>query len=315
MLEELKNLKFPGTKDATIFFLQSLAKYGDMSVDDLQVLCAHAPGQYQIVAEQMIKYCQCFELVQVGKKVSLKTELLPYVFSTELLSVYITRKSVESLFNEGILTASMFSFEITNQRFLFHNEMLPLAYSTVRNILVSQGFFIVMRSCIKTVFYVDSGYEKILSEYCKKQKNAMSLEQLKKKLEENALAGEKAEQFVFLYEQCRLGGESACKVKRISDIDVGAGYDIASFNGVTSREYDRFIEVKAVSSGNAFFWSINEYETAKLLESKYFLYLVDLSKIKDADYAPVIIKNPAMVIMQSSEWLIENQSFYVRPIE
>lgn len=256
MLQELRNLKFPGTKDAIIFFLQSLAIHGDMSVDDLRILCTHAPGQYQIAVEQMINYCQYFDFIRVNQTVSFNSDLLPFVFSAKALNTYITEKSVGILFGDGILAASMFSFEITTQRFLFHNEMLPLAYAAIRNILVSQGFFVVSRSRAKTVFYIADDYEKLVSEHCKKQKRTMSLEQLKKHLEENAIAGEKAEQFVLSYERRRLGGKAASKVKIISSIDVGAGYDIVSFNGTTSSEYDRFIEVKAISAGNTFFGRI-----------------------------------------------------------
>ena len=52
----------------------------------------------------------------------------------------------------------------------------------------------------------------------------MSLEQLKKRLENNELAGEKAELFALEYERQRLGPEGGKKVKHISDIDVSAGY-------------------------------------------------------------------------------------------
>ena len=52
----------------------------------------------------------------------------------------------------------------------------------------------------------------------------MSLEQLKKRLENNELAGEEAELFVLEYKRQRLGPEGGKKVKRISDIDVSAGY-------------------------------------------------------------------------------------------
>lgn len=314
MLEELKNLKSIGTREAIIFFLQSLATHGEMRVDDLRVLCAHAPNRYQIVAEQMINYCLYFDFIRIIQAVSLNPDLLPYVFSTEALNTYITKKSVEKLFSDGILTTSMFSFEISTKRFLFHNEMLPLAYATIRNILVSQGFFIVTRYQARTIFHIAVDYEKVISKLCKRQKRIMSLEQLKRQIEENELAGEKAEQFVLSYEQGRLGGEVAHKVKIISNIDVGAGYDIVSFNGPTSRGYDRLIEVKAVSAGNGFFWSSNEYETAKLMGSNYYLYLVDIRKINMFDYIPIIIKNPASIIMQSTEWLIETQSFYVRHI-
>ena len=80
------------------------------------------------------------------------------------------------------------------------------------------------------------------------------------------------------YEKKRLGVEGENKVKRISEIDVTAGYDIVSANSPNSTVANRFIEVKAVSE-NGFYWSKNEYDIAKLLAADYYLYLVDLSKM------------------------------------
>ena len=102
-------------------------------------------------------------------------------------------------------------------------------------------------------------------------------------------------------------------VRIISEVDVTAGYDIVSFNSPQSQEPDRFIEVKAVSN-SGFHWSKNEYEIAKLHGEKYFLYLIDLSKTADAEYNPVIITNPALTVMDSPDWLIEPESYYIRKI-
>lgn len=149
---------------------------------------------------------------------------------------------------------------------------------------------------------------------CVKKRKAMSLEQLKKRLENNELAGEKAELFALEYEHRRLGPEGGTKVKRISDIDVSAGYDIVSVNTPDSLKTNRFIEVKAISEAG-FFWSKNEYEVAKLLATDYYLYLIDLTKIYDDNYEPEIINNPAQQITENSLWLIEPQSYHIQKID
>ena len=89
-----------------------------------------------------------------------------------------------------------------------------------------------------------------------------------------------------------------------------AGYDIVSYNSAVSTKPDRFIEVKAVSK-EGFYWSNNEYETAKLLGAKYYLYLVNLSLIHQDDYLPEIINNPAEIIARGENWMMEPQSYRV----
>lgn len=101
--------------------------------------------------------------------------------------------------------------------------------------------------------------------------------------------------------------------RRISEVDVTAGYDIISYDSVKSKETDRFIEVKAIST-SGFYWSKNEYETAKLKGETYYLYLVDLHKINQPDYMPEIVQNPAVAIMESEAWLVEAQSYSIRHI-
>ena len=62
---------------------------------------------------------------------------------------------------------------------------------------------------------------------------------------------------------------------------MAAGYDILSFTESTNNASfsDRLIEVKAVSSVDfKFYWSSNEIAAARFHGSKYFLYLVPVSK-------------------------------------
>lgn len=163
-------------------------------------------------------------------------------------------------------------------------------------------------------FYVSPEYESLVASQCIRKRKAISLEQLKKRLKSDELAGEKAELFVVKYEKKRLGVEGENKVKRISEIDVTAGYDIVSANSPNSTVANRFIEVKAVSE-NGFYWSKNEYDIAKLLAADYYLYLVDLSKIDDDNYEPDIIHNPVQHIMENNLWLVEPQSYHIQKVK
>ena len=128
----------------------------------------------------------------------------------------------------------------------------------------------------------------------------------------NAQAGEKAELCALQYEKNRIKNYSLVeRIRIISDIDVCAGYDIVSFDSDESDDYDRFIEVKAVSNSTAFFWSINELNTAKLKGKQYYLYLIDLQKALNERYIPTIINDPANVLFDSEEWFVELQSFHI----
>lgn len=207
----------------------------------------------------------------------------------------------------------MFYFDSIQCCYAFKNELFPLALSGVRNVLISQGFLIPSRNTQTSRFYISPAYETLVAKHCKRRRKQLSLDQLKKQLEINELAGEKAEIFAFEFEKKRLGQPLCEKVRRISEIDVTAGYDIISFDSNQSLNLDRFIEVKAISNAS-FFWSKNEYEIAKLKGSTYYLYLVDLTRIDEKNYSPQIVQNPAVNIMNTDEWFVESQTYYVKHI-
>ena len=96
---------------------------------------------------------------------------------------------------------------------------------------------------------------------------------------------------------------------------MAAGYDIVSYDSDEAVEYDRFIEVKSYVGSPHFYWSNNEIETAKLYGNKYYIYLVDASKMIDEKYVPDIICNPAEEIIESAKWIVNPISFIVMPTE
>lgn len=146
------------------------------------------------------------------------------------------------------------------------------------------------------------------------EKKKTTQKELLLKLQKQQEDGAKGEQFVLEYEMRRLLNHKLLP-KRVSDIDVSAGYDILSCHDTSSISYDRYIEVKSYSGTPHFYWSSNEMKTAEVLGEKYYLYLVDLSAIEKngIDYTPQIIANPAKELC-GDDWLIEPNSYLVKSL-
>lgn len=315
MLDELKRLNYPGRKDDLVYFLQHIIGNNSISLEDIRVLCSHAPAGYQLRADCLIAYCSYFGWLEQDEVISLHKDISYVLDNSIKLNRYMIESSLRILFSNKILTAAMFVYDIDRSRVLFRNELLSLSYANVRNVLVSQEFLIVERDEYRTIFKVNSDFEKELAQLCKNSSNSMTLEKLKSKLEADSITGAKAEAFVLEYEKRRIKNPILQnKIKQISEVDVCAGYDILSYENDESTIYDRFIEVKAVSRNLSFFWSRNEFEIAKLRGEKYYLYLVNLSRINDEDYAPVMIQDPAVSVMCSSDWCVESESYYIQKI-
>lgn len=106
----------------------------------------------------------------------------------------------------------------------------------------------------------------------------------------------------------------AQKIKRISDFDVAAGYDIVSYESYETEHYDRFIEVKCYIGFPHFFWSENESDVARIKADKYLLCLVDYARIGEPGYQPEFIRNPYETIFNGEEWLVNAASYRIQKI-
>ena len=311
MLDVRKKLNYNSGKEGLLIFFQSILMDRHLLKRDIVLLCAHAPEQYHLFADDLIEYCLTFGwILKDGDRFFASSEVLERINDGEKLNDYLIKSSIAALLSQQAINYNMFEYDSIRGGFFLKNQFFPFQLFPVRNTLASQNFFIREKKDALTIFYVNPRYEAFVVEHCKKQKKKLSLKNLIIKLNENNEAGEKAELFVLKFEQKRLAYPLCEKVKRISDIDVMAGYDIVSYNSAVSTKPDRFIEVKAVSK-EGFYWSNNEYETAKLLGAKYYLYLVNLSLIHQDDYLPEIINNPAEIIARGENWMMEPQSYRV----
>ncbi|MDL2288236.1 DUF3883 domain-containing protein [Oscillospiraceae bacterium OttesenSCG-928-F05] len=312
MLDELKKLSQLGRREDILFFLRTIIGVKQLSEKDIRTICTYSSGGYQLDVDSLLAYCAYLQLIERHDAVRLSEDVITYINDAEQLNEFIIRRTIIRLFEDKLFTADMFVFDIRHERFTFRNEYLPLSYAPLRNTLISQGLFEVYRDFSNTEFFIHDQYEKLIASFCRQKKGTIGIDQLKKKLEANVQAGENAERYVLEYEKKRISDPVLTeKIKIISDIDVCAGYDIISFNTPQSYNYDRFIEVKAISYSSSFYFSANEFNTAKLKGTQYYLYLIDLKQIHRESYIPVIIKNPANIIFASDDWLVEPQSFHI----
>lgn len=143
-------------------------------------------------------------------------------------------------------------------------------------------------------------------------KRPISATELDARLAANGELGREAEDWVVAYERTRLASHPFIdQVRRISEENVSAGYDIVSFSSETAPYHDFFIEVKSFASERRFYWSRNEIAVAEMLGEDYCLYLVDRTQIELPDYHPQIIRGPysALIACNNDNWEISPFSY------
>lgn len=139
----------------------------------------------------------------------------------------------------------------------------------------------------------------------------LSFKQFQDLQDAKAEAGKRAEEFVLAFERKRLSDHPFVDlIRAISEEDVGAGFDILSFNKSRSALHDRLIEVKGFGTERSFYWSNGEMAAALELRDRYWLYLVDRSQMSAAGYVPEMITDPYAYFVEQNPagWIMEPQS-------
>ena len=217
---------------------------------------------------------------------------------------------IETLAEEGIFDSDATSFDPEKGHLSIKRSAFPLAYAAIRNFMTVAG---ALEKETNGEICVSEDYETDFSSQLRIRKDKFTLEQLRQKQEEQNKRGLEAEIFVLKLERERLP-QKAYKIKRISDFDVSAGYDIVSFSDSDSAVYDRFIEVKCYLGSPHFYWSENEVDVAKRKGERYILCLVDYTRITEEGYEPEYISNPYEVIFNEDKWLVNTATYKVQKI-
>ena len=212
-------------------------------------------------------------------------------------------------------------YDVVKSTITIRNYRIPLRFSGLRNLLIDFGV-LTIHDLAKELLYVNTEFVKFFEkevidwirrdEYKNVSIDSFSYDQFLRIQQLKERYGEQAEEFVLLFEQTRLKKHPKIEqVKIISKLDVGAGYDIVSFNSLQSEEIDRFVEVKSYSGKISFYWSQNEVQNAQIKRGRYYLYLVDRELIHNEEYEPLVIPDPFMGVFSNDNWDKIPQSWLV----
>lgn len=259
-----------------------------------------------------IAFLEYLKLVEVTENSVIPTDSINQLCakSREDTVNEVVKLCLAMMIKEGIFDQDTLVFDAEKGHLSIKRSAFPLAYAAVRNFLTIVGALEKEKNGeIGVADYYESAFAEDLKEHRKK----FTLEQLLKQQEEKGKRGLEAEEFVLGLERNRIPGK-AHKIKRISDFDVAAGYDIVSYASESSDKYDRFVEVKCYLGKPHFYWSENECDTARQKGDKYVLCLVDYSRIGEPGYQPQYIQDPHNVIFSDDNWLVNTASYKIQQI-
>lgn len=309
MQEELRRYNNVGDILGIAYFAKQVLVDSRVSKSSVQKLCGLQSGlRINVTAA-----------IALFKYLNLIDEKMGYLYPTEVACELRDANDfnkafglicLEKISNDGFLNADSIHYIRERKAYVVERFGFPVSAAIFRNLLIQ--YSVLTESGGELV--LNPEYELVFEENKRKQRVVKTLEQLKRQLEQQEKQGEEAELFVVNYEKNRLAQSiKNGSIKRISVIDVSAGYDILSYENEKSVDYDRFIEVKSFSGNMHFYWSENEIETAKLYEDMYYIYLIDVSKMKEQGYEPTIIKNPAKIVLSGESWIVSPTSYLVIP--
>ena len=311
MLTELKRCNSIGNIDGILFLISILAGKDKISRDEIRNRCA-LENNIIVNCPGAVAFFEYLRLVDTTTDTVIPLPALN-VLSEQQSDAKINQLvalSISRLVEDGIFDKDATGFDAEKGHLTIKRSAFPLAYAAIRNFLIMAG---ALNKEENGEIGVTGDYESNWTEQLHNRRKKFTLEQLLKQQEDQNKRGLEAEEFVLELEKKRLP-EMAQKIKRISDFDVAAGYDIVSYESYETEHYDRFIEVKCYIGFPHFFWSENESDVARIKADKYLLCLVDYARIGEPGYQPEFIRNPYETIFNGEEWLVNAASYRIQKI-
>ena len=311
MLTELKRCNSIGNVDGILFLVSIMAGKERISRDEIRNRCA-LENNITVNCPGAVAFFEYLRLVDTTSDTVMplpELNTLAAKSNGEIIE-QLAAMSINRLVEEGIFDKDATGFDAEKGHITIKRSAFPLAYAAVRNFLTMAG---ALDKEENGEICVAGNYESDWTEQLRNRRKKFTLEQLLEQQEEQSRRGLEAEEFVLGLEKKRLP-ELAQKIKRISDFDVAAGYDIVSYENNETEHYDRFIEVKCYMGSPHFFWSENESDVARIKADKYVLCLVDYLRMGEPGYQPEFIRNPYETIFDSDEWLINASSYRIQKI-
>ena len=311
MLTELKRCNSIGNIEGILFLVSIMSEKKKISKNEIRNRCT-LENNITINCSGAIAFFEYLRLVDTTSSFVMplpKLNSLATKDSEEVIE-QLAFMSVNKLIEDGIFDNEATGFDAETGHLIIKQSSFPLAYAAIRNFLIVVG---ALNREWNGELCVTENYESDWTEQLCIRRKKITLEQLLKQQEDQNKRGLEAEEFVLNLEKKRLP-ELANKIKRISDFDVAAGYDIVSYENNETEHYNRFIEVKCYVGSKHFFWSENESDVAKIKSDKYILCLVDYSRMRESGYQPEFIRNPYEIFFNSDEWLVNTSSYRIQKI-
>ncbi len=311
MLTELKRCNSIGNVDGILFLVSIMAGKERISRDEIRNRCA-LENSITVNCPGAVAFFEYLRLVNTTSDTVMplpELDTLAAKSNGEIIE-QLAAMSINRLVEEGIFDKDATGFDAEKGHLTIKRSAFPLAYAAVRNFLTMAG---ALDKEENGEICVAGNYESDWTEQLRNRRKKFTLEQLLKQQEDQSRRGLEAEEFVLGLEKKRLP-ELAHKIKRISDFDVAAGYDIVSYENNETEHYDRFIEVKCYMGSPHFFWSENESDVARIKADKYILCLVDYLRMGEPGYQPEFIRNPYETIFDSDGWLVNASSYRIQKI-
>ena len=300
-----------GDPEGIVYIVRCLMN-GTISTQSLKTLAQSEIGKKAIEVELSLLLLSSMNLLSLNDDTIEYSERLSsyYDEDEEHFCDWFVDEFIEYVMANEIIDIETISYEIGSDAYLMSPSSIKRKYAGFRNMLVDFGVIALRSDARYTILQKLDKYiarPEVRRKITEKQLFAQ--QQKKKEL------GNKGEEWVLSYEKRRITNpDLQRRIKRISLIDVGAGFDIVSYNNNDSTEFDRFIEVKTYKGNEHFHWSHNEIEKASLMGEQYYIYLVDADCIEYEDYEPQIIQDPIKRVGESEGWAKRPDSYLVERV-
>lgn len=236
------------------------------------------------------------------------TEKQKIFIAKELIFNGPWRSRVRNLFLAFSPNYSKITYELSQIE-----KPLPVSYNSAIHLLRVLGVLVEDNRKLT----VTPGYVAIVNQILA-DRRGISEESLEQALQVNRKIGAQAEQAVVEFERKRLRAlgrdAEADLVRKISELDTGAGYDVESFDGDKPLfDYDRFIEVKASQESELrFYWSANQLRVAREKGDMYWIYFIGgFPQKRTSEITPIMIQNPAARLSKIPQLSVEVATYII----
>jgi hypothetical protein len=146
---------------------------------------------------------------------------------------------------KNIFSSKNLSYDIIYRKVQINNSAFALKFANFKQLLIDFEVLNVHPNMDAKKYVFNLKYKKLFDSTIlpELRKRNIGIEELRRDLEQNHKHGVEAELYVLEFEKNRLNNKPG--IEWVAEYSVAEGFDILSFNSISSIKNDRFIEVKS----------------------------------------------------------------------